>query len=113
MSNVVHFVIRNDVQAGPLQVVLDYSARGRGRLRRYDECFAHDLSQLDGVTRGKAVVAGEHEDERLRNHTPVNQLVCPRFRPHERGVEPAPHQGVSEVGGILARDRDLYIGQFM
>src|SRR5947209_4676687 len=102
MGNVVHFVIRNDIQAGPLQVVLDDNPRGRGRLRRYDECFAHDLSQLDGVMRGKAVVAGEHDDERLRNHTPVNQLVRPLFRPHERGVEPAPRQVVSEVRGILA-----------
>jgi hypothetical protein len=57
MGNVVHFVIRNDIQAGPLQVVLDHNARSRGRLRWYDECFAHDLSQLDGIMRGKAVVA--------------------------------------------------------
>src|SRR5258705_10236300 len=62
---------------------------------------------------GKAVVAGEHDDEWLRNHTPVNQIVRPLFRPHERGVKPAPHQGVSEVRGILARDRDLYTGQFI
>jgi len=113
MGNVVHFVSRNDGQFGPLQVVLDHSARGRGRLRWYDECFAHDLSQIDGVMPGKAVVAGEHDDEWLRNHTPVNQIVRPLFRPHERGVKPAPHQGVSEVRGILARDRDLYIGQFI
>jgi DNA-binding transcriptional LysR family regulator len=26
----------------------------------------------------------QHDDERLRNHTPVNQLVRPLFRPHER-----------------------------
>jgi hypothetical protein len=73
----------------------------------------HDLSQLDGVMRGKAVVARQHDDERLRNHTPVNQLVRPLFRPHERSVEPAPHQGFSEVRGILARDRELYIGQLV
>src|ERR1700675_3953434 len=40
MGNVVHLVIRSDIQAGPLQVVLDHNARGRGRLRWYDECFA-------------------------------------------------------------------------
>ena len=65
MGNVVHFMSRNDIQAGPLQVVLDHGARGRGRLRRYDECFAHDLSQLDGVMRGKAMVAGDDDDEGL------------------------------------------------
>ena len=63
MGNVVHFMIRNDIQAGPLQVILDHNARGRGRLRWYDECFAHDLSQLDGVMRGKAMVAGDDDDE--------------------------------------------------
>ncbi len=102
MGNVVHFVIWNDIQAGPLQVVLDHKARSRGCLRRYEECFVHDLSQLDGIMRGKAVVAGKHYDKRLRNHTPVNQLVRTLFRPHVGGVEPALHQGVSEVGGILA-----------
>ena len=43
----------------------------------------------------------------------VNRLVPALFRPHECGVEPAAHQGVSEVRRILARDRDLYIGQFI
>jgi hypothetical protein len=63
--------------------------------------------------RGKAMVAGDDDDEGLRNHMLVNQLIPPLFRPHERGVEPLPHQGVSEVRRILARDRDLYIGQFI
>ena len=102
MGNIVHFVSRNDTQAGPLQVVLDHSARGRGRLRWYDKCFAHDLSQIDGIIPGKAVVAGDHDDERLRSYTLVDQIVRPRFQPHERGVEPAPHQGVSKVRRILA-----------
>ena len=31
MGNVVHFMSRNDIQARPLQVVLDHGARGRGR----------------------------------------------------------------------------------
>src|SRR6202035_3442269 len=98
MGNVVHLVIRSDIQAGPLQVVLDHNARGRGRLRWYDECFAHDLSQFDGIAHGKAVVAGEYDDERLRNHTPVNQLVRRLFRPHERGVEPAPLKASARSG---------------
>jgi hypothetical protein len=54
MGKIVHFVIRVDIQAGSLQVVVDHNAQGRGRIQRYDECFAHDLLQLDGIMRGKA-----------------------------------------------------------
>ena len=91
MGKIVHFVSRNDIQAGSLQVVVDYNAQGRSRIRRYDKCFAHDLLQFYGIMCGKAVVAGEHDDERLRSHAPVNQFGRLLFRPHERGVEPAPH----------------------
>ena len=65
MGNVVHFMSRNDIQARPLQVVLDHGARGRGRLRRYDECFVHDLSQLPG-RRSAAHLLTRDEARRIR-----------------------------------------------
>jgi hypothetical protein len=34
MGNVVHFVIWNDIQAGPLQVILDYKARNAAKVAR-------------------------------------------------------------------------------
>jgi hypothetical protein len=42
----------------------------------------------------------------------ANQIARLLFRPQERDVEPAPHQAVGEDWGILARDRELYIGKF-
>jgi NAD(P)-dependent dehydrogenase (short-subunit alcohol dehydrogenase family) len=36
-------VIRRDIYAGPLQIVVDDSAQHRGCVRDADECFAHEL----------------------------------------------------------------------
>src|SRR5258705_2700320 len=68
---------------------------------------------IDRLRRSEAVIAGQHDDERLRGDDPEHKIGCPCFSSEERHVELAPDKSLREVGRILARDGDLDIGEFV
>jgi hypothetical protein len=109
----VRFVIRPDVNAGPPEVIIDDPPRYGSRVRHADECLAHDVLWIDCLMRSEAVIAWQHDHERFLGYELEHQISCLCFRSEESHVELAPHKSTREVRGILARNGDLYIGEFI
>ena len=59
------------------------------------------------------MIARHGDDERLLEDDPVIQLGHLRLGTHKGQVELPPHQTLRKLGGILAGDRDLDMGQFV
>src|SRR5215467_12681925 len=72
VGKIVHFVKCTSVQAGTLQAVFNYLAKGRCGLRRFDEWLTFDLAQSDDIARGTR----EDHDEWFCAHQLVNQVAC-------------------------------------
>src|SRR6266481_5365227 len=104
----VHFVIRFDVNAGPLQILVDDHPQYWSRVRHADECLARDVSWIDRLIRSEAVITWQHDLERFLGDELEHQIGGLRFWSEERHVELAPHESTREVRGILAGNGDLY-----
>src|SRR5438067_6514992 len=109
----VHFVIRLDVNAGPLQILVDDHPQYWSRIRHADECLAGDVLWIDRLMRSEAVIAWQYDHERFLGQELERQTGCLRFWSEEGYVELAPHKSTREVRRILAGDDDLYIGELV
>src|SRR5580704_1289310 len=56
---------------------------------------------------------GRDDDERFPGDNFIDQVWRLRLGPQKSRIEFAPHQSIREVGGILARDCDLDVGQLV
>jgi hypothetical protein len=107
MDDIVHFMLRPELDPGPAKI-LQNDAAHRGRsLGRKQESFLCDLLWRDRCMRCQAVVAWKGKNQRVRTHAPVDQILHVLFRPDEGGIELASHQGLGEHRGVIARQADF------
>src|SRR3989442_7644493 len=109
----VCLVIRLDVNAGAPQVIVNDLSPHGSRVRHGNECLAHHVMWIDRLIRSEAVIAWQHDDERLRGDDPEHQIGCPCFSSEARRLELAPDKSIREVGRILARDSDPAIWEVL
>src|SRR6266446_5638299 len=107
MDDIVHFMLRLEIDASSVEILQDDTAHCRGGLGRKIESLVRDLLRRDGRLRCQAVVARKNKDQRIRTHAPKAQVSHGLFRSHESRIEPAPHQGLGEHWRVVTRQADF------
>ena len=113
MDDIVHFMFRLEIDAGPVEILQNGTAhRGRGFGRKIER-FVRDLFRRDSRLRCQAMVARKYKNQRVGTHAPAGQISHVLFRPHESRIKPAPHQGLGEHRGVIARQADFDAGKLV
>src|SRR5712671_7929214 len=113
MDDIVHFMLRLEIDASSVEILQDDTAHCRGGLGRKIESLVRDLLRRDGRLRCQAVVARKNKDQRIRTHAPKAQVSHGLFRSHESRIEPAPHQGLGEHWRVVTRQADFDARKFV
>ena len=113
MDDIVHFMFRLEIDAGPVEILQDDTAHRRGGLGRKPESFVRYLLRRDGRLRSQPVVARKNKNQRVRAHAPVDQILHVLFRPDEGRIKLAPHQGLGEHRRVITRQADFDAGKLV
>ena len=92
---------RFDIEAGPLQVVVDDRAQDRSGVRHAHEWFTHQVLGIDGFERGETVVARQHHHQRLLDEKAVRQVWHPVFPSKKSRIELSFRKGIGEQRRVL------------
>src|SRR6266481_8969342 len=107
MDDIVHFVLRLEIDAGPVEILQNDAANRWGGLGRKTEVFVRYLLRRDGRLRSQPVVARKNKNQGIRAHAPVTQISHLLFRPNESRIELAPHQGFGKHRRVITRQADF------
>src|SRR6266480_6660103 len=77
------------------------------------EVFVRYLLRRDGRLRSQPVVARKNKNQRIRAHTPVDQISHLLFRPDESRIKLAPHQGFGKHRRVITRQADFDAGKLV